>query len=304
MTIKRTMRLAAAAIMCTVALHFSPQPTSVEAQGNCPTDSFLNVSNYTPTGYATPTLSVECSASTMTVRSNGIPNFEYVQVTPNRLTQQNYAWQIPLNPQKASAPSQIPLVGAVAIAVNGLPIFGPNEAPFDDYGDPYLDGLLDYCGGHTAPGGVYHFHAPMNCLFSNLQNNPNLIVGYAFDGYPIYAPYICTDPSCQQVREVSSSWQRTQNVRNAWQAHQYVAGSGDLDQCNGMTMPDGSYRYFATDTFPYFLGCYTGVATNHGGQGGGMAGGQGAQGGQPPQAGQGNPPAGLNPPGGRPPRRP
>ncbi|MEM7345662.1 MAG: YHYH protein, partial [Chloroflexota bacterium] len=37
-------------------------------------------------------------------------------------------------------------------------------------------------------------------------------------------------------------------------------GSGDLDQCNGLTLADGSYAYFATDTFPYFMGCYYGVA--------------------------------------------
>jgi len=46
----------------------------------------------------------------------------------------------------------------------------------------------------------------------------------------------------------------------AWDAHEYVAGSGDLDACNGMIRADGSYAYYATDTFPYLLSCYRGEA--------------------------------------------
>jgi hypothetical protein len=209
-----------------------------------------------------------------------------------------------LNPVDASETTPVPLLGSIAITVNGLPIFGPTEAPRDGYGDPFLDGILDYCNGHTAPGGVYHFHARPDCLFTDMDGNTSLVIGYAFDGYPILAPYICVDNACTEVKEVQSSWQRTQDVRNAWEAHEYVAGSGDLDECNGMVGPDGTYRYYATDTFPYFLGCYHGVAntSNTGVEGNnGMAQtGQGnpptnGQNGQPPQDGQGNPPNGLPP---------
>lgn len=231
----------------------------------CPAEHFLDVQAHPANGaYPAPQLTVTCTGSTFIVQSNGIPNFEFVQVTPNKLQAQNYRWEIPLQPRPAAQPGNIPLLGPVAVAVNGLPIFGPNEAPRDDYGDPYLDGLLDYCNGHTAPQGMYHFHARPNCIVADIDGKVGLVIGYAFDGYPILSPYLCNDASCASVKKMQSSWQRTQNVRNAWQAHQYVAGSGDLDQCNGLAFADGSYAYFATDTFPYFLGCYHGVANNTG----------------------------------------
>jgi hypothetical protein len=39
---------------------------------------------------------------------------------------------------------------------------------------------------------------------------------------------------------------------------EYVAGSGDLDECNG-TMLDGKYVYFATFSYPYVGRCLKGV---------------------------------------------
>ena len=116
-------------------------------------------------------------------------------MTPNGLQTQNYQWQVPLNPTAASEPTDVPLLGAIAFTVNGMPIFAPNEAPRDNYGDAYLDGLLDYCNGHTAQQGTYHYHARPDCLFENSEGNPYLVIGYGLDGYPILAPYACTDAS-------------------------------------------------------------------------------------------------------------
>ncbi|MCB0168553.1 MAG: YHYH protein [Anaerolineae bacterium] len=258
----------------------------------CPTEHFLDVSTYTQ-GSIQPQLNVTCTADTVIVESNGIPNFEFVQITPNVLQSQSHHWQFPLHPTMADTPADIPLLGPIGVAVNGLPIYGPNEAPNQDYGDPYLDQILDYCNGHTGPRGDYHFHARPDCLFEDMEGNVSLVIAYAFDGYPILAPYICVDAVCSQTKEVQSSWQRTSNVRNAWDAHEYIAGSGDLDQCNGMIGPDGSYRYYATDTFPYFLGCYRGQAT--------VMPGPGGNGPDPTLPADGNQPAGGGQPGVNPP---
>ncbi|HRE46698.1 MAG TPA: YHYH protein [Aggregatilineales bacterium] len=283
-----------------------PLPAAAE----CPSGAFLDVSTYQPKGYPAPELSVTCDEAMMTVRSNGIPNYEFVQITPNALKAQNLTYRIPLTPTVAATPGKLPLLGSVAVAINGMMITGPNEAQDLGFGDPYLDGLLDFCGGHTAPGGIYHLHAQPVCLLPAEGKPTNKILGYSFDGYAIYAPYLCADAACTNVQVVRSSWQRTKNVKAAWEAHSYVAGSGDLDQCNGMMMPDGSYRYFATATFPYFMGCYHGTATggsdapmNPGNAGGGgQAGGPG--GGNPPSGGGGgNPPPPPPGGGGRPPRR-
>jgi len=252
-------------------------PTAQATGGNteCPTDDFLAVSAHPAnSAYPAPSLSVHCTVDTVVIESNGIPSFEFVQLTPNQLQAQNYSWEIPLNPTVDETPDQIPLLGVVAVAVNGMPIYGPNEAANLGFGDPYLDEILDFCNGHTGGGGAYHFHARPECLFTDFEGNTSLVVAYALDGYPILAPYICEDSACTAVNEVQSSWQRTSNASAAWDAHEYVAGSGDLDSCNGTALADGSYAYFATDSFPYFLACYHGNATAAaGGEPGGGPGG-------------------------------
>lgn len=158
--------------------------------------------------------------------------------------------------------------------MTGLPIFGPTENPMDGYRDPVLDdslrNLLDECNGHTAPGGVYHFHARPDCLVASLGGERRgLVIGYAFDGYPILAPLICEDAACTTTTRVTSSWRLTLDEYSlatrgpAWDIHEHVEGLGDLDECNGLAIDDPAapydYAYFATDTFPYFLGCYRGT---------------------------------------------
>jgi hypothetical protein len=106
------------------------------------------------------------------------------------------------------------------------------------------------------------------------------IVGFAFDGYPILEPWVCTDGNCKDLKKIRGSWHncvdetctvvavkkldsswvlQKPDVKAAWDKFGYVAGSGDLDQCNGRATPDGGYAYYATDTFPYNAGCYHGV---------------------------------------------
>ena len=43
-----------------------------------------------------------------------------------------------------------------------------------------------------------------------------------------------------------------------------------LDECNGRFGSDGTYRYHATDTYPYIIGCYHGTVeiSSGGGPGG------------------------------------
>jgi hypothetical protein len=45
--------------------------------------------------------------------------------------------------------------------------------------------------------------------------------------------------------------------------YEYVAGLGDLDECNGRTgvtpeFPKGIYHYYITDTYPYIQRCLKG----------------------------------------------
>ena len=246
---------------------------------------FLDVSeDFAGDDYSDPELEVACTEDQVIVRSNGIINHEFVAITPNPLTEAERTWVFPRDPSPASSQADVPLGGVVAIAVNGMPIFGPTEAPEHGYRDPLLDSILDYCNGHTAPGGVYHYHARPDCLFTDLEGNTSLVIAYALDGYPILAPYICDDDSCASVSEVRSSWQPVEGQfdengeplydgvsEGSWDIHTYVEGSGELDRCNGRELADGGYAYYSTDTFPYFVGCYHGTpTTNTLGGGGGM----------------------------------
>ena len=142
---------------------------------------------------------------------------------------------------------------------------------------------------------------------------PSPIIGFALDGFPIYGPMGCLDEDCEEVVEFKSGWELTVyespgctssmecsmdyacgaaivdgEVTTAcgpkdyvWENSEYIAKDGEtfLDECNGRIGPDGSYRYYATTTFPYILGCVTGTAN---GAGGGNNGGGGNGGGQAP----------------------
>ena len=53
------------------------------------------------------------------------------------------------------------------------------------------------------------------------------------------------------------------------QDFEYVAGLGDLDECNGRfgvtpEFPNGIYHYYITDAFPYIQRCVKGTAASTG----------------------------------------
>ncbi len=218
-----------------------------------------------------PTLSVTCDPSTLFVNSNGATNFDWVNLGPGAAAPiaVDYNWTLPRNPTLTDEQVAIPLLGPIAITVTGIQIFGPNENAADNYANPVTDGLLNYCGGHTRD---YHFHQRANCFFewptlggaeSLLPaSTPNVVVGYALDGFPILSPWECSDITCSETFKVESSYRYIGTGdyanENAWDFHSYEAALSPLDQCNGMIRPDGSYAYYATDGWPYYLACYRG----------------------------------------------
>jgi hypothetical protein len=239
-------------------------------------------------GYELPELDANCEGDFVIVTGNGMPTYQFVQMTPNPLVAQDYRFEIPRSPAMAEQPTDLPLLGLAGVAVNGLVWFGPNEAgqPEDSaWGDPIDNGLTDPCTGHTA--GEYHYHAlTEKCLLQSsvssstpwtlpdaLADEPSPVVGFALDGFPIYGPRGCMDLPCTDVRELLSGWEQIGDPTTyAWDAYAFVEHDDavHLDRCNGRVQPDGSYGYHATAGFPYILGCYTGTPTDAAGnQGGG-----------------------------------
>jgi hypothetical protein len=270
--------------------------TSGDGDGaaDCPVDQFPAVSaDPANAAYDDPFLNVYCTDTEIIVESNGIPAYEFQAITPNDLGSQDYEWHLPRYPELATQTTEIPLLGDAGIAVNGLPIYGPNEGDFPDpFGDPVYNGIMDFCMGHTAMAGVYHYHALLvECLTADTPaDEASPIIGYALDGFPIYGPRGCMDADCTDVVEFQSGWVQTGDPTTyAWDNHEFQDSMDPtvLDECNGRIGPDGTYRYHATSTFPYILGCYAGTPTG-GNEGAGGGGGTGGDPTEPPtcQAGQ------------------
>jgi hypothetical protein len=105
------------------------------------------------------------------------------------------------------------------------------------------------------------------------------LVGFAMDGFPIYARYgyaKATDAG-STIRAMTSSYRlkttpssgrpstSTLPMGTFTQDYEYVAGLGDLDECNGRTgvtpeFPQGIYHYYITDSYPYIQRCIKGTA--------------------------------------------
>ena len=94
------------------------------------------------------------------------------------------------------------------------------------------------------------------------------IIGWAYDGHPIYGPYGYQDPENKtpfnQYKRIRSSY-RVKTARDAilsgltdplgtyLEDYEYVEGLGDLDRYNGRfcvtpEYPNGVYAYFTTIT--------------------------------------------------------
>jgi len=172
------------------------------------------------------------------VESNGIPDHQMMvgirawqqQVPiPQPYTGEN-AWRIPLFPKKAANPVSAKTAlfrGAIALAVNGVPIFNPIKN--DGRTDTLIAGELDNFGGHCGRGDDYHYHiGPVHLEKVTGKGNP---IGYGLDGYPLlgYADASGNEPK-------------------------------NLDAFNGREEADG-YKYYSTRRYPYINGGMRGEVT-------------------------------------------
>lgn len=214
---------------------------------------------------ADPEVSATCDGDDVVITSNGIPDYTYIETSPGSPAAGDYTFTIPSTPTMADEVTDVPALGTAAVALNGVPIYGPTEGTGGDVLS--LVGALSECGSHNGPTG-FHIHqiltsANTDCLFTpdEVAASPQL-VGYALDGYPIYTG----------IDQYTSSWELTDEslfATDTWAAHSYVEGLGDLDECNGRTDDDGNYAYYTTATFPYVIGCYSGVVDLDAAGGGG-----------------------------------
>lgn len=177
------------------------------------------------------------------VESNGIPSHQMMvgiqswqqQIpTPQPYSGQN-AWSIPIKPVINAAPISAKghfLRGAIAIAVNGVPIFNALNNRGDD---ALLAGELDDWGGHCGRADDYHYHvAPLHLQSIVGVKAP---IAYALDGFPIYGEL---EPDGKKVT--------------------------GLDSLNGHFDAKKNYHYHGTKSYPYINGGFKGIVTEIDGQ--------------------------------------
>ncbi len=201
-----------------------------------------------------PEVAATCDGTTITVVSNGVPDYTYIGTSPGEPDGREFTFTMPAEPTMAETVTDVPYIGPIGMTLNGISIYGPTEGTGGDVDS--LPGIISECGSHNGPGG-FHTHKILasdvtDCFFTpeEVAAAPQL-AGYASDGFPIYTG----------VDQYTSSWQLTDDslfASDTWAAHTYVEGSGDLDQCNGRYDEDGNYAYYTTATFPYVLGCFAG----------------------------------------------
>lgn len=138
------------------------------------------------------------------------------------------AWQFPRVPELADEPVSARtglFRGAIALAVNGVPIFNALNNRGDD---AFLVGELDDFGGHCGRADDYHYHvAPLHLQEIVGAANP---IAYALDGFAIYGS---VEPDGGPLEP--------------------------LDEYNGHLGADGEYHYHGTSTYPYINGGLVGV---------------------------------------------
>lgn len=231
------------------------------------------------------------------IQANGVPDHETGAFpnrgNPHRITQQQYTYRIPANPVAADRTTPLRMHN-FGIAVNGVP-FDPGAAEWYE-GNPRggwqyeaLSGAvplgIDANHAHVQPTGAYHYHGLPSGLLKELgvqKGTHSPIVGWAADGFPIYAMYAyqdANDPESKIV-ELQPSFRLKKGRRPSGdgepggrydgtfiQDYEYVAGHGDLDECNGRfgitpEFPEGTYAYYLTQHWPVVPRSYRGTPSS------------------------------------------
>ena len=267
------------------------------------------------------------------IRSNGIPDHDTGAFpnrgNPNSIRRQQYEYRVPAEPEVASQAT--PLRGVFGFAINGVP-FDPGAAEFyaGQFGSKWqyeplsgaIDLGIDVSHAHVQPNGAYHYHGLPTDLLGKARLSPDAhspLIGWAGDGFPIYAVYGYADANDREssIVKLRSSYRLKSGSRPGGDQpggkfdgtfvadYEYVDGLGDLDECNGRRTatpeyPDGTYAYFLTEQWPVIPRLFRGTPSEEflrrgpGGPGpagfgpGGRGPGPGRR--PPPPFGRGRPP--------------
>lgn len=250
----------------------------------------------------TSTAEWSCTATSRELSANGIPDHAVGTFpnanNPNTISEQTVSASFPLTPTETTTVTNLGgPSGATGYVLNGVIIDANTGGSCDDSGSACsligntgnwsiealghnsFDFGTDDNNAHVQPDGKYHYHGMPEGFISKQGGNSSTmtLIGWAADGFPIYARYGYSEANdaSSVLKNISASYQLISNVSASRpstddyslgtfkQDWEYIAGLGDLDECNGRMgvtpeFPEGIYHYYATDTYPYFQRCVKG----------------------------------------------
>ncbi|MGB5419017.1 YHYH protein [Algibacter sp.] len=242
---------------------------------------------------------VTVDVNTRTMVTNALPNHKTGTFpnpgNPNTISAQNKTYRFPLNPKYTGNATWAREPG---IALNGVKFEpGTAEVVVCDTGENYrvealqdvIDLGLDFNHAHVQPTGAYHYHGSPTSVIENLDSGNDLVhIGFAHDGFPMYysksgkyKPSFKLLDGNREGEDCTYTTHRTIDISvgghhdgTYGSDFEYVAGSGDLDECNGITI-DGNYMYLVTNEFPYISRCLMGEVSQDERAGAGIGQGRG-----------------------------
>ena len=234
-------------------------------------------------------LNISLSGEECVFISNSLPNHDFGNSTrsfahPAMAVPTEY--RITTKPKFASQATPISLTTDNAIFLNGVKLdllaagcFGIGDGKIGcndmnqkwryDPMSPSANFGTDAHNAHTQPDSTYHYHAGPSTLFPEYPTKDSPVIGFAADGFPIFGSYFTDDSGA--LRAAKGSYQLKNGMRPSGpdnpdgqydgtfiDDYEFIADSGDLDECNGM-MRRGVYGYYVTDSYPWVLGCFKGT---------------------------------------------
>lgn len=147
-------------------------------------------------------------------------------LNPNRISQTNLVFRIPINPTEATTKRSTPM-GPIGVSLNGVPFYNQyaaGNAPLTNEINSF-----DQYNGHPQQMGGYHYH--IEPLFLTVNHGKESLMGFLLDGFPVYGP-----------------------VENG-----QTVVSSSLDVYHGHThattdYPEGIYHYHLSADAPYLNG--------------------------------------------------
>ncbi len=246
-----------------------------------------------PVDLPAPDVSITLDGEHRVITTNSVPGHAIGEFpnsgNPNAVRSIDREIRIPRHPRRAARRSRA--APEFGVALSGI-IFDAGTGEFwtptgqrgfsawnYDAGSANNQGRfgVDFNHGHVQPTGKYHYHGVPTALLESLTDAQSdgadrmIHLGWAFDGFPIYAPFGHEDPgdAASPIVELKSSYRLKQGTRpeppegpggdydgTFAEDYEYVEGLGHLDESNGRTgvtpqFPGGTYYYVITDAFPF-----------------------------------------------------